>query len=94
MGEPSSETPRSEVRGHLVTFTLAMILLTVAYPLSMAPMFKLCIDHPSIGSRVGDAFMVVYNPVLVYIWQHPGSRLELLSYWNATRVWNIPMVRN
>ena len=77
---------------HALRLATATTIITFAYPLTMAPAFKLCFNNPRIAAILH--FQVVYHPLTSYLGHHPYSRLDNLSYWYATQVWRIPMVRN
>jgi hypothetical protein len=89
----TDETSHPGIICHLGALALAAVLV-VAYPLTMAPSFKLCLNHPNIASKFGLQFEYVYRPLIAYLGKHPYSRLDNLSFWYATEVWRIPMYRN
>jgi hypothetical protein len=78
--------------GNLPALALCVVLILFAYPLSMAPAFKLCLDNPKFAATF--PFQAIYRQLIDYLCRHLYSGLGNLSYWYATTVWHLPMVRN
>lgn len=63
----AERAPSGKIRGmkSAVNATLVVLLLLLAYALSVGPMFWLCSDPSGrVGGPHGKAFLIVYTPIL------------------------------
>lgn len=91
---PDIRNLNAHVGGLLLILTRAVGLMLVCYPLSLPPLVKLIWNHPRIGAILGPPVEVMYRPLINYLCRHPYGPLDRFMFWYATRIWELPMMRN